>query len=748
MAPTSPEDPVAGPSSTQNVPEGGLPTNQKEDATQATSKENRLDQLKRELVEKCAKIDEEYPEVAHKDGWSALHEMLKIRDEKDIKKHFENIDTLLVFAGLYSAILTAFLVEAYKLLQPDSSDDSKQILLEISRQLASFTITSGLVNATYVPSSLPTGSFTPTRSSVWLNGLWFVALILSLTTASLGLLVKQWLRECDDNPAITPEEHRRIRLFRVRGLRKYKVHEMATFLPLLLQISLILFFSGLVLFTQTVHATIGWVIMGLVVIWGTFLVITTILPWFSASCPYKTPFLKPNTLQFKRLLNYLNVRLTSFARIIHFDWLYDTLHSKLFDLVDSETGISKDSSLDVDVLLDAYETSGNANVWETIMQCVDLQRPSESFANLCSVILRASGKPCSESSTSADLASRTWECLPYGIDALFVKSLATYIRSRLIQAFEQKEESRLDDDIGRLLLLLNKWSHQLKSRSSSRSSRMGRSLVRMSSALMEGLFSAPFTRGFLVKYASELFGSGVRNLKEWEYFDKSSEYRATTLRSLRFSRHCLAMSAFVEASKQVFDPSSTLEEHELIKPIRGIILCAGRSTEECWPVLKNEFRHLSGLIACKVDTLQNPSGWQDPDDTSQWHCVLDMAMRLHKRTPGIIDKTLFEALNTFSVKMFDLYVEHRMDGNLSRTLAEYIRKDAERESPTLDEVLDRYVEVEVRGRGEYKEYEGKWDYQRLRVDCKHRIEFILNYEKCGNNGYGDLIRYMMTRFDF
>ncbi|KAJ3482294.1 hypothetical protein NLI96_g7070 [Meripilus lineatus] len=733
MASTSPEDTAAGPSSTQNVPEGGLPTNQKEDATQATSKENRLDQLKREFVEKCAKIDEEYPELAHKDGWSVLHEMLKIRDEKDIKKHFENIDTLLVFAGLYSAILTAFLVEAYKLLQPDSSDDSRQILLEISRQLASFTVTSGLVNATYVPSSLPTGPFTPKQSSVWLNGLWFVALVLSLTTASLGLLVKQWLRECADNPGITPEEHRRIRAFRSVGLRWYKVYEMAAILPLLLQISLILFLTGLVLFTRTVHATIGRVIMGLVVAWGAFLVITTILPWFSASCPYKTPFLKSTTLQFKRLLNYLNKSLESFAEFIQFDWLYRILPSELFD---SETGISKDSSWDVEVLLDAYETSENANVWETIMHCVDLQRPSESFTHLCEVITRI--YPSSEPST--DLASKAWIHVPSKYNSLFVKSLSTSVRWRLIQAFEKKEGSGLSNGSVELLLQLNRCNHFLTDESSSR---MDRALVEMSSALLRASLSAPFTRGSLVKYASGLLTSGVNTLRRWEYFDKTSEYRATTLRSLRFSRHCLAMSASIEASKQVFDPSNTLEdENEVLRQSLGILFCAGRSTEECWPVLKNEFPHLSGLIARKVDALQNPSGWQHSLNTFQWHCVLDMAMRLHKRTPDIIDKALFEALNTFSVKMFDLYVGHEV-GEIGK-FTKYIRKEAERESLTLDEVLDRYVEVEVRGKGEYREYKDKWDSQRLRVDYRHRMEFMLNYEWY----WDDEIRGMVTYHKF
>ena len=147
------------------------------------------------------------------------------------------------------------------------------------------------------------GSDVPVRRR--LNVLWFVALVLSLTSASIGMLVKQWLREYLNNPYVTPEERRRARLFRIRGLRKYKVSEIAAFLPLLLQMSLVLFFVGLVLFTQGINDSLGWVITGLVVVWLGFLVVTTSLPWFSSSCPYKTPFLKPVTTQFKRLLEYL-----------------------------------------------------------------------------------------------------------------------------------------------------------------------------------------------------------------------------------------------------------------------------------------------------------------------------------------------------------------------------------------------------------------------------------------------------------
>ncbi|KAJ3477658.1 hypothetical protein NLI96_g10310 [Meripilus lineatus] len=113
----------------------------------------------------------------------------------------------------------------------------------------------------------------------------------------------------------------------------------------------------------------------------------------------------------------------------------------------------------------------------------------------------------------------------------------------------------------------------------------------------------------------------------------------------------------------------------------------------------------------------------------QSQCVLNMAMRLHKLVPGIIDESLFEALHTTSVNMFDLEAEG--------WFRDYIQKEPEQmvqiSAQSVGE-LDwkkllkggEYVEVEVRGEGEYTEYGDKWEYQKLRMSCKLRIEFFLN----------------------
>ncbi|KAI0749743.1 hypothetical protein C8Q80DRAFT_1269568 [Daedaleopsis nitida] len=67
--------------------------------------------------------------------WSSYAQLMSGYDEAMIRGWKEEIDTLLVFAGLFSAVVTAFNIEAYKLLQ-DPSDITAQLLQQILQQLA------------------------------------------------------------------------------------------------------------------------------------------------------------------------------------------------------------------------------------------------------------------------------------------------------------------------------------------------------------------------------------------------------------------------------------------------------------------------------------------------------------------------------------------------------------------------------------------------------------------------------------
>ncbi|KAI0076112.1 hypothetical protein K474DRAFT_1598643, partial [Panus rudis PR-1116 ss-1] len=119
--------------------------------------------------------------------WQTLKRYIKDEDEKKIRDVKEDIDTLLVFAGLFSAVLTAFTIESYRQLQPDPTNTTAFLLVAIAGQL-NRTLVDGTLANSFQPSPV-------SPSSRMVNGLWFTSLFLSLVTASLGMLAKQWLRE-------------------------------------------------------------------------------------------------------------------------------------------------------------------------------------------------------------------------------------------------------------------------------------------------------------------------------------------------------------------------------------------------------------------------------------------------------------------------------------------------------------------------------------------------------------------------
>ncbi|GJE85033.1 hypothetical protein PsYK624_011100 [Phanerochaete sordida] len=129
-------------------------------------------------------------------GWAGIEDHLFKHDTGEMKYHAEDIDTLLVFAGLFSAFLTAFVVQTYPMLTDDDFSATNQLLaLGISMQLQlAGTIIPAAVNYT-LTSLIDAQPFSAPTSARVINILFFLSLVLSLSAALFGILAKQWLRE-------------------------------------------------------------------------------------------------------------------------------------------------------------------------------------------------------------------------------------------------------------------------------------------------------------------------------------------------------------------------------------------------------------------------------------------------------------------------------------------------------------------------------------------------------------------------
>ncbi|KAI0776473.1 hypothetical protein BC629DRAFT_1441423 [Irpex lacteus] len=107
------------------------------------------------------------------------------------------------------------------------------------------------------------------------------------------------------------------------------VYEIVACLPLLLQLSLGLFFVGLCYFTASVHESVGHTTFPLVIGWAMFFFGATALPIFIPHCPYRTTLLKTGIGHLHHKLSCLAQHIVSQRDVIFLKGTY--LSNPMFD---------------------------------------------------------------------------------------------------------------------------------------------------------------------------------------------------------------------------------------------------------------------------------------------------------------------------------------------------------------------------------------------------------------------------------
>jgi len=246
--------------------------------------------------------------------WNTYIEKVKEYDKRVSDAWKDDATGLLVFTGLFSAIVGAFIIESYKKLSPDPGDETVDLLKQISRQLAGF-------NGTYpnLPIKEPPGPSTPI---IVVNVMWLMSLVLSITSALFATLLQQWARRYIQMPEIPSSvTHRaRVRSFLFRGTLKYNMRLAVEIVPTLLHLSVFLFFTGLVIFFFPIHKAAAIAVSVSVGLFAVIYFALTILPYFGHSCPYRTPMSFVWWYPWHALLSLGALCLRWVVRRLH-DWL-------------------------------------------------------------------------------------------------------------------------------------------------------------------------------------------------------------------------------------------------------------------------------------------------------------------------------------------------------------------------------------------------------------------------------------------
>ncbi|KAJ3842725.1 hypothetical protein F5878DRAFT_366208 [Lentinula raphanica] len=235
--------------------------------------------------------------------WWVYNDEAAAFDKDMIEELGDSLDVLLIFAGLFSAVITTFVAQTFQAL----SVDDEMLSMSYLGEIAAILHASGNISTI---SHIPTvdTAFSPATEDIWVNGLWFTSLTTALSVALFAVLAKQWLRQYMSIVTGTPRERAFIRQFRFDGLKAWKVQAIIGVLPVLLHLSLGLFLIGLVVFLHPLNTSIAYVTGIITAAISVLYLSASILPVYIVQCPYRTTFsdllyyiLRPLRLGYRKL---------------------------------------------------------------------------------------------------------------------------------------------------------------------------------------------------------------------------------------------------------------------------------------------------------------------------------------------------------------------------------------------------------------------------------------------------------------
>ncbi|KAH9962307.1 hypothetical protein BGW80DRAFT_866899 [Lactifluus volemus] len=205
---------------------------------------------------------------------------------KDVSNAWkEDSEGVLLFTGLFSVIVGAFVIESLKRLSPDPGDDTVNLLGDISKQL--YQLGNGM------PVELPKDRpFSPDHRMIWANALWLISLVFAIGSALTATMTQQWVRRYIQLPTETSASHEvqaRVRSYLFLGTQKYSVAHVMELTIALLHCSVFMFFSGLVIFILAINATIAYTVLITAGVFTLAYLTLTILPCFAHDTLYRTP---------------------------------------------------------------------------------------------------------------------------------------------------------------------------------------------------------------------------------------------------------------------------------------------------------------------------------------------------------------------------------------------------------------------------------------------------------------------------
>ncbi|KAG8950539.1 hypothetical protein FRC04_007358 [Tulasnella sp. 424] len=220
-----------------------------------------------------------------KDGQEFFKEFDKIQHERDeslVRRLKDGLDAMLIYAGLFSAVNSAFLIYTLPDLKPDPADDTNGLLYQLIQQ----TMAPNQSAEIYYPSD----TFSPDPSDLLVNKLFSLSLFISILGSFIAVLGRYWLTHYQGNSGEGVERERWTQLKRSLGAERWHLVSMLEqVLPFTLLVALAIFAAGFVTHLRGLDRTNGYLMVLPLEVMGGFVLGGYLFRLLDPFCPYRTP---------------------------------------------------------------------------------------------------------------------------------------------------------------------------------------------------------------------------------------------------------------------------------------------------------------------------------------------------------------------------------------------------------------------------------------------------------------------------
>ncbi|KAJ7020921.1 hypothetical protein C8F04DRAFT_276461 [Mycena alexandri] len=211
--------------------------------------------------------------------WTVYGKLADEFDKEFLQKYGNDLDASLIFAGLFSAVSSAFIIQIQPEFQIDPNSTTEALLLLLVQNVTGT-----------VPAIHPSTQLAPPVAIVVAQSLLYFSLLSTLLAALLAVLGKQWLLHYDSlGERGTIEERGLERQRKLDGLRRWHFDLVMQIFPLLLQFALLLFAAALSVYLWTIHIVLASIVLGFTSLGAVFYGLMVASALVSLDSPFQTP---------------------------------------------------------------------------------------------------------------------------------------------------------------------------------------------------------------------------------------------------------------------------------------------------------------------------------------------------------------------------------------------------------------------------------------------------------------------------